>query len=145
MKGNGNITGYGLKSLPEEAVERTSVNVLIVSENKQCWWHLVRQFEHRGWRCWFATAPEEIQSLLDQQSFRLALSRRPITPTHPVLALLRGSDCSLFYSYPVEDSCLWFQLMRNGRECIPTPMLRPSEFMSCLDELVMGPSALALV
>jgi hypothetical protein len=126
-------------------VERITVNVLLVSENKQGWWYLTGQFERRGWRCWFATDLEEIQSLLDKQSFHLILSTRPITAEHPLMALLRGSDCNLFYSYPIEDSCLWLQPMRKGQECLHTPILHPSEFMTSLDALVMRPSEPALV
>lgn len=117
-------------------MERAGVNVLLVGENKQGCWHLVRRLEQRGCRCWFATTLKEVQSLLDQNSFRLVLSTRPVTQANPLMDLFRGSDCSLFYSYPVEDGCLWLQPMRDGQACLHTPALRPSEFMSLLDELM---------
>lgn len=121
-------------------MERTSLDVLLVSEDKQDCWHLVRQFERRGWRCWFATTTEEVKVLFDARSFRLVLSTRPVTQAHPLMALLRGSDCSLFFSYPIEDSCLWIQPIRDGQESFQTPALRPSEFMSLLDRLGATPA-----
>ena len=119
-------------------MEQTCVNVLLIRQNDQDCWHLVRQFERRGWHCWFADSLDGVQSLLDERSFHLVLSTRRRVRIQALMALLQGSDCTLFYSYPIEDSCLWLQPMRHGQECIPTPVLRPSEFMSSLDELVMS-------
>jgi hypothetical protein len=36
----------------------------------------------------------------------------------------------------VEDSCLWLPLVNHGEKCPGTPALRPSEFISVLDQIV---------
>lgn len=51
------------------------------------------------------------------------------------MELFLGSDCSVFYSYPVEDSCLWFQALPDGSDCRMSAF-RPSEFVEILDRLI---------
>jgi len=123
-------------STPQGAMERNGVNVLLVGENEQGCWHLMRRFEQRGCQCWFANGSDEVRSLLAARPFRLVVSTRPVSQANPLMNLLRGSDCSLFYSYPIEDSCLWLQPIRDGQLCLNAPSLRPSEFMGLLDKLV---------
>jgi hypothetical protein len=42
--------------------------------------------------------------------------------------LLEGSPTSLFYFYPIEDSCLWIPVVERGQICLGAGVLRPSEF-----------------
>jgi hypothetical protein len=52
------------------------------------------------------------------------------------MSLLRRTNCIVFYSFPIEDGYLWFQALPEpcGRQ--PGSVLRPSEFMSILTDLI---------
>ncbi len=117
-------------------MERSGVNVLLIGESERGCWQLTRRLEKRGCRWWFASTMEEVRSLVDQRPFRLVLSTRPVTQRSPLMDLLSGSDCNVFYSYPIEDSCLWLRAVRDGETWLAAPALRPGEFASALDEIV---------
>jgi hypothetical protein len=117
-------------------VEQSSVNVLLIGESEQECQDLARPLEQRGWACWFASRMEDVRSLLDQRPFHLVLSTRPVTQGSALMELLGKAACSVFYSYPVDGSCLWLQASRQGRACLETPAIRPGEFLRTLDRIV---------
>jgi len=117
-------------------VEESRVNVLLISDSEQACRHLARRLEKRGCRCWFASRIEDVHLLLDQRRFHLVLSSRPVTQKSGLMELFSRAACSVFYSYPVEDSCLWLQAVRRGQACFDAPALRPSEFARALDQIV---------
>jgi hypothetical protein len=51
--------------------------------------------------------------------------------------LLTRPDCGVFYSYPVESSCLWFEAVPDGPGRLKSSALRPTEFTSALNDLVI--------
>jgi len=124
-------------------VEPSRVNVLLIGESEQACRHLAKRLEKRGCRCWFASRLEDVRLLLDQRPFQLVLSSRPVTQKSGLMELFSRAACSVFYSYPVEDSCLWLQAARHGQACLGLPALRPSEFARALDQTVgeVSPSA----
>ena len=117
-------------------MEESRVNVLLIGESEQACRHLARRLEKRGCRCWFASRLEDVRLLLSQRSFQLILSSRPVTQKSGLMELFSRSACSVFYSYPVEDSCLWLQAARDGQACFGLPALRPGEFARALDQIV---------
>ncbi len=117
-------------------MESVGVNVLLIAGSERGCWQLARGLEERGCRWWFASTINDIRSLLNERSFHLVLSTRPLTQGSAIMELLNGSACSVFYSYPIEDSCLWLQAAYDGRACAQPPVLRPSEFASALDQMV---------
>jgi hypothetical protein len=119
-------------------MEQRGVNVLLIGESVRGFWQLARRLEERGCRWWFASTVSDIRSLLDERPFQLVLSTRPVNQGSAIMELLHGSACSVFYSYPIEDGCLWLQAIHHGQVCLKAPMLRPSEFGSALDEMVTG-------
>jgi hypothetical protein len=119
-------------------MEQGDVNVLLIGESERSCWQMARHLEQRGCRWWFASTIKEVQSLLDERGFRLVLSTRPVTQGSRLLELFSGFDSSVFYSYPIEDSCLWFQAAPDGRDCRRMSAFRPSEFMSVLDQIIAG-------
>ena len=112
------------------------MNTLFISDNQRGCWHLARHLERLGCNCWFASTTEEVRSLLGQRSFRLVLSTRPVTARGPLMQMLRAPNRFVFYSFPVEDSCLWFQAIPDILHGPRVSALRPSEFMSILDDLI---------
>jgi len=125
----------GIQSL-EGVMERGGVNVLLIGESERGCWQLARRLEERGCRWWFASTTDDVRSLLEERPFHLVLSTCPVARGSAIMELLQGSPCNVFYSYPIEDSCLWLQAAYQGRACSKAPVLRPSEFASALDEMV---------
>jgi CheY-like chemotaxis protein len=112
------------------------IKVLLMGEDARGSSFLSRHLEQRGCQCWFATSTEEGLSLAARHAFHLVLSTSPMQQANPILSLLTGSDCSVFYCLPLEDSCWWLPLVRNGQKCLGAPALRPSEFVGLLDEVL---------
>jgi len=86
------------------------VNVLLICERPQGVTHLA-QSEQLGCSCTFARSTGEVSSLLENQSFRLVLSTRPVTEGSVLMSLLRRTSCIVFYLFPIEDGYLWFQAL----------------------------------
>jgi len=108
------------------------MNVLLIGDGQRAWWHLAMHLEQRGCKCWFASTIDELRVLLKQQSFRLVLSAHPVTDRGPLMDLLQDPERYVFYSFPVENSCLWFQAIPSSSM---VSALRPATFMSILDSL----------
>jgi hypothetical protein len=113
-----------------------TVNVLFVCDTQRYCWHLARHLEQLGCTCWFASTAEELRILIDQHSFRLVVSTRPVTTQGSLMGLLRAPERFVFYSFRVEDGCLWVQALPEIPDGPQLSMLRPSEFMSRLDDIV---------
>ena len=112
------------------------VNVLLICERPQGVTHLARRLEQLDCSCFFARDTTEISSLLETHSFRFVLSTRPVTEGSVLMRLLRRTSCIVFYSFPIEDGYLWFQALPEPGGRQPGSVLRPSEFMSVLTDLI---------
>lgn len=112
------------------------VKVLVIGETNHGSSYLRGQLESRGCRCWFAQSSAESIALFAVHSFQMILSTVPLHLHDPLLDKLSGSDCAVFCSYPVEDSCWWLPVVHRGRKCLGTPALRPSEFLGELGKMV---------
>jgi len=120
---------------PESTQHGNQMKVLFIGENERSCWYLVRHVEELGCRCWFASTLAEIRTLLARYAFPIVLSTRPVTEGSPLMELLGGPGRTVFYSFPVEDGCLWFQAIPEV-PCVPhDSAYRPGEFTSILDRL----------
>lgn len=115
---------------------RDELDVLLVGGNRRGWWHLTQHLEQLKCRCWFAFAAEEVRELLIERQFQLILSARPVTEGSALMKLLRGSQRVVFYSFPVENGCLWFRAMPEIISGERAFTLRPDEFIGILHEAV---------
>jgi len=52
-----------------------------------------------------------------------------------LLEALAGRPVTAFLCLPVENSCLWLPAIDDGKDCLGTPALRPSEFAIALEEM----------
>jgi hypothetical protein len=112
------------------------LDVLLVGGSRRGWWHLAQHLNQLECHCWFAFTVEEVRALLVHHRFPLILSARPVTEGSSLMELLRAPERMVFYSFPVENGCLWFRAMP---EIIPSERvfsLRPNEFISVLHEAV---------
>jgi hypothetical protein len=115
---------------------KNKLDVLLICERPQGITHLARRLEQLDCSCSFAHNTREVSSLLENHSFRLVLSTRPVTEGSVLMRLLCRTSCIVFYSFPIEGGYLWFQALPEpcGRQ--PGSVLRPSEFMSILTALI---------
>lgn len=116
---------------------RSRLNVLLIGQSEHARWQLTRHFEQLRCHCWFASTTKEIAALLDNLPLRLVLSARPVTEGSALMELLSRPGRSVFYSYPVEGGCLWFEAAPDGHGRLKYSALRPNEFPSILNDLVL--------
>lgn len=114
------------------------LKVLVVGEHAQGSSFLASRLRERGCKCDFATSYEEVCSLVEAQDFYLVLSptRLRNRDLMPLMDLLEGSSVTLFYAYPVEQGCWWLPALRRGHKCFGECAIRPSEFISVLDQTI---------
>jgi hypothetical protein len=123
-------------SVRSENMEQPAVDVLLIGQSSGSWAHLAKALRPMGFRCWLGSTPEEIRALLDLRQFGLVLSAQPITPHTYLMPLLEAPGRNIFYSVPVDGSCLWIQAFPENASGRPSSALRPSEFMAALKDLV---------
>jgi hypothetical protein len=112
------------------------LNVLLIYECRRGIGHLAHKLEQLDCCCSFAQNTVEVRALLENNSFPLVLRTRPITERGDFMRLLRRTSCIVFYSIPIEDGYLWLQALPEPFGLQPTSVLRSSEFMSVLIDLV---------
>ena len=112
------------------------LNVLLIWECRRGIGHLAQKLEELDCSCSFARNTVEVRALLENHSFPLVLSTRPITEHSDFMRLLCRTSCIIFYSFPIEDGYLWFRALPEPSGPQPTSVLRPSEFMSALTDLI---------
>jgi hypothetical protein len=112
------------------------LDVLLVGGSRQGWWRLAKHLEQLECHCSLALTTEDVRQLLFQCRFRLILSARPVTERSGLMELLKAPQRAVFYSFPVEHGCLWFQAMPETTRGEHVSMIRPSEFIGVLDEAV---------
>jgi len=126
------------KPEPEKSQDTKRLNVLLVGESVLGASFLVNRLWQRGCRCEFATSYEEVRARIQGQDIYLVLSPTRLCGRNllPLIDLLEGSNVSLFYAQSVEDGCWWLPALRHGRKCFGSCAVRPSEFISVLDEVI---------
>jgi DNA-binding NtrC family response regulator len=112
--------------------------VLLVGENPQGCSYLALRLQEWGCHCEFAASYPEACSLLRLQHFDLVLSpmRLRDKSLFPLIDLLDGSGVTLFFFHAVEQGCWWLPSLRRGEKCFGSSALRPSEFVTALDEAI---------
>jgi hypothetical protein len=113
------------------------LEILLIGENQLGRSHLTQTLERLGCYCWFASTAEEVRAVVHRPSIRLILSSRPVTEQGALFQLLRAPGRSIFYSFPVEDGCLWFRSFPEIVAGQRMSAVRPSEFMRSLNDLII--------
>jgi hypothetical protein len=105
--------------------------VLLVADNTTA--HLREFLERRGCQCSAANSLDESIAIFEPRSFDLILNTLT-TRDLESLRVLGTSNCDVFSSCPVANSCWWLPIMRGGRDCFGAPALRPNELAGALQE-----------
>ena len=126
-------------------VSDTPCGVLLIGESARSFSHIALRLERHGCVCRFAESYEQARELIEKETFSLVLSVIP--PRENAISQLTekmiGTEASIYYAQPVEDSCWWLPALRQGERCFGTPALRPSEFANVLDREVERLQAVA--
>jgi hypothetical protein len=138
MPGKPPAEDSGGETLPAQPARPRIAKALLIGESRQGSSYLAKRLQERGFRCEFATSWEDIRSFIRDQDFDLVLSPIKLRGASllPLLDWLAGSAATLFYSQAVEEGCWWLPALRHGEGCFGSSALRPSEFMSALDETI---------
>ena len=123
---------------PETSQDGRKLKALLVGESILGASFLVNRLWQRGCHCQFATSDEELRALLKGQDIDLVLCPTRLRGRNllPLIDLLEGSNISLFYAQSVEEGCWWLPALRKGQRCFGSFAVRPSEFISVLDEVI---------
>jgi hypothetical protein len=124
------------QGLIERLMRDNKLDVLLICECRRGIGHWAQKLEQLDCSCSFARNAVEVVALLENHSFPLVLSTRPITEHSDLMRLLCRTSCIVFYSFPIEDGYLWFQALPEPSGRQPTSVLRPIEFMSVLTDLI---------
>lgn len=117
-------------------MSQVKVKVLLIGESGSGSSFLRRQLESHGCQCWFARSTQESGALHGKHLFDLILNTAPFREVDLLLTALGNAPCQVFHCVPTEESCWWMPAARNGQKCFGAPGLRPSEFMTMLDEIL---------
>jgi len=102
---------------------------------------LIAALQELGCAVHFQTAPQETtHSRL--REFDLILGGQGCLREIHRLPGLVGSRATVFYVFPVEDSCWWLPALQHGVDCFGAPALRPKEFSAQLKQ-ILGQGRLA--
>ena len=122
----------------EKLMDAKKLKVLLIGKSQGRYSPLSNRLRRRECDCRFATSSQEVRLLLDSHSFDLMLGpiRLNGDSLYPLIGLLGGSRTTLFYSQAVEDGYWWLPALRRGMNCFGAPAIRPSQFVTVLDETI---------
>lgn len=118
--------------------ETVQVRVLLVGDSPKVFSSCRRRLETNGCHCEFAECEREVWNVLQERQFDIVLSvhKSRSVRLESLGALLSGSRTTLFYALLVERGSWWVPILKIGEECFGVPALRPTEFVTALDEVV---------
>lgn len=107
--------------------------ILLLAENRVATSGLTDFLDRHGC-AWSVATLSSAPDLLRSRTFDFMISMGPLRQEDPVVLLLAGTDCRIFYRISVEDGCWWVPLDGKGRKSLGSPALRCSEFAVFLEE-----------
>lgn len=106
--------------------------ILLLAENRFAASELNDFLERKGCACSTATLSSALD-LLRSRTFDFMISTVPLRQADPVVVMLGGTDCRIFYRMAVEDGCWWVPLDGKVRKSLGSPALRCAEFAEFLE------------
>lgn len=116
-------------------MDNKTVRVLLVGRSERTFAQVSRYLEQSGCQCKFVPSYVDGLKALEENGFDLVLcSGQPGIKT--LFASVVGSRASVFCAHAVEDGCWWLPVVRDGKECLGSSALRPSEFRLLLEQML---------
>lgn len=114
------------------------VMVLLVGNSARKASTLERYLLKRGCDIRIATSQKEALELLRRNRFDLVLSEFVLSDgtAHQLIAPLRGTETTMFFSNAVEDGCWWTTAVFKGQDRSDEPGMSPAEFGIRLHEVL---------
>jgi hypothetical protein len=111
--------------------------VLLVGETFHSAQALTERLNRWEFRCRFARNVRAACDLLRSHPVNLVLSNTHLSDGtgFRLLMTLAGLPITAFLCLPVENGCFWLPAIDGGKACLGLPALRPSEFVSTLEEM----------
>jgi len=115
----------------------SGTDVLLVGQGFHGTQALTERLRRLGFRCHFANNTRTAYQLLSSVRVDVVLSNThlPDGTGFGLMAALAGFPVTAYLCLPIEDSCLWLPAIDAGKECLGSPALWPSEFVSTLEEM----------
>ena len=119
-------------------------DVLLVGQSFHNAYALTDRLRRWGFQCHFVSNLREASDLLSSRSVGLVLSNTHLPDGNGfgLVGVLAGLPVTAFLCLPVENSCFWLPAIDDGKDCLGSPALRPSEFASALDKMASRLTAL---
>lgn len=107
-----------------------TAEVLFVGERPPLHSPVLKRLKDLGCECSHAASCREALALLDRLHFSIVLSKAglPDGSARGLASAVRSAAGSLFLFFPVEDSCWWIPVVRDGEPCREEAALRPCQF-----------------
>ena len=117
----------------------SGTDVLLVGQDFHNAQALTERLRQWGFRCHFVSNLREASDLLSSRPVDLVLSNThlPDGTGFGLVGALAGLPVTAFLCLPVENSCFWLPAIDEGKECLGSPALRPSEFAKALEEMAV--------
>jgi CheY-like chemotaxis protein len=114
-------------------------NVLLVGQNFHSTQTLTERLHRLKFRCHFAGNARAASDFMAARPVDLVLSNAhlPDGTGYRMLINLARLPVSAFLCFPVENSCLWLPALDDGKRCLGSPALRPSEFAKALERTAL--------
>jgi hypothetical protein len=110
--------------------------VLLIGQRTNWGGSLISMLEASRCTVRFARDLEEITESIKPTSFDLILAGSECRHEMHMSPELAGSRTSVYYVFPVENSCWWVPAMLGGVDCYGSSALRPAEFAAELREIL---------
>jgi DNA-binding NtrC family response regulator len=116
-----------------------TVSVLLVGEGARNAPILRDYLRKRGCAVSFADCCNDAERTLRERRYDLVLSDFLLSDgtAFQLMALLRGTDSTMFFSNTVEHGCWWMNAIYEGADHSEAPGMRPKQFRVLLDQFLL--------
>lgn len=121
-------------------MDARGMTVLLVGKGARNTPILEDHLRKRGCDICFATTRKQATEILQRHRFDVVLSEfmLPDGSAYQLMALLRDTETTMFFSNSVEEGCWWMTALFKGQDRSEEAGMRPAEFRIRLDEILCG-------
>ena len=119
----------------------TPTTVLLVGDTSARFATLRKWLRNRDCRWQFAPSFRDACGLMSQNEFDLVLCQYDLSDrtAFPLLDWLEGSRSTLLFSAKGRRGSRWLPVIERGERCLNRPLLRTTDLLNALENMVAGP------